>query len=210
MHTQHSKMSEEVVRKQVEAGGKAKAKAEQVEQAKATPGGVTESVVARAVRLADRQRAEESRKVAAERAGRWAAYVALLQRAGSPKKTDATELSALMVELEISAEQVEQDLKLIAKYGELRARHADREAAHARWVKASTHARELEARLYEELGAARREAGLAQHEHSTASQAHFDLHLLQRGRPQLFKGEIGEQYRSDAPVAELVSSAAGP
>jgi len=168
-------------------------------------------VLREALELAARQREEDAARAASRAAGRWREYLELLDRAGEPRKDDAARLSRLMIELEVTSEQVEQDLALLEKYRSLRSQHEALDTLRARESEARQAFHDLERQQRAALAEAGRALDMASNEARTASAALFEGCRLHLQRPEFFEGEPVPLNRTgNAAFPQLLSSTPTP
>lgn len=116
----------------------------------------------------------------------WGTYLAVLGRYNAPEPGDATTLAQVMVDLNITRDQVKADVEVIERAGELAARHAEREQRTRAVTEARRQRDELLARHKTELAEAERALRQVSRRSQDASSAARDLNELSRRRPMLF------------------------
>lgn len=113
-------------------------------------------------------------------------YLTLLQRIDNPEEGDAIQLAQVMMDLDLDAERIATDRKIIRRARRFERLHDDLETAREGKNSAMHEYRALEKRHREEERAAYIKKNNAAGHLSQCSQANHDLKMLRRNRQLLF------------------------
>ncbi|HUY36399.1 MAG TPA: hypothetical protein VMV69_26920 [Pirellulales bacterium] len=149
----------------------------------------------------------EDQKISDQRA--WSLYVAILRRGDDPEPGDAREMAFLMADLDISAAQAENDLKIVTQVVpallDLISHREEAAAARAEAVAAFTEARRASELAVNAAGRAR---SSAEGRYAECAEAPLLLLKLSKERPQLFDRQSkpprlrGDAKRAGADLCE--------
>ena len=131
----------------------------------------------------DDKYADDSRNSHANAVGR---YVALLSRNDDPREEDAHDLAQTMFDMEIDADMVERDIRIIKRARRFEHLHDEKIAANKAYITAGAELRALVKRCEQEVEEAQRKRNNASGHNSQCSEANSDLIHLRRQRPLLF------------------------